>query len=206
MNYYLDFDNTLYETAKLTSLMIAAIGKKIGELTGKDIETVTQYAKDNFNSTLDNIFTHAEKMGKKYEVDPITVVDAVKAVIDNGSEIVFEDAIRFLERLKEKGHKIFVLTYIQKTNQEYQLKKLMGSGIMKYFDGIIVTAEYKFLLDLDYTNGIFIDDDPRDLNGLFEKNPKKVIRIRKENNKRSKIDIDNKEIEEYVSFDDIIVE
>ncbi len=206
MNYYLDFDNTLYETAKLTSLMIAAIGKKIGELTGKDIETVTQDAKDNFNSTLDNIFTHAEKMGKKYEVDPISVVDAVKAVIDNGSEIVFEDAVRFLERLKEKGHKIFVLTYIPKTNQEYQLKKLMGSGIMKYFDGIIVTAEYKFLLDLDYTNGIFIDDDPRDLNGLFEKNPKKVIRIRKENNKRSKIDIDNKEIEEYVSFDDIVVE
>lgn len=206
MNYYIDFDNTLYETAKLTSLMIAAIGKKIGELTGKDIETVTQYAKDNFNSTLDNIFTHAEKMGKKYEVDPITVVDAVKAVIDNGSEIVFEDAVRFLERLKEKGHKIFVLTYIPKTNQEYQLKKLMGSGIMKYFDGIIVTAEYKFLLDLDYTNGIFIDDDPRDLNGLYEKNPIKVIRIRKPNNKRSKIDIDNKEIEEYVSFDDIIVE
>ena len=206
MNYYLDFDNTLYETAKLTSLMIAAIGKKIGELTGKDIETVTQDAKDNFNSTLDNIFTHAEKMGKKYEVDPISVVDAVKAVIDNGSEIVFEDAVRFLERLKEKGHKIFVLTYIPKTNQEYQLKKLMGSGIMKYFDGIIVTAEYKFLLDLDYTNGIFIDDDPRDLNGLFEKNPKKVIRIRKENNKRSKIEIDNKEIEEYVSFDDIVVE
>ena len=205
MNYYLDFDNTLYETAKLTSLMIAAIGKKIGELTGKDIETVTQDAKDNFNSTLDNIFTHAEKMGKKYEVDPISVVDAVKAVIDNGSEIVFEDAVRFLERLKEKGHKIFVLTYIPKTNQEYQLKKLMGSGIMKYFDGIIVTAEYKFLLDLDYTNGIFIDDDPRDLNGLYEKNPIKVIRIRKPNNKRSKIDIDNKDIEEFVSFDDIEV-
>ena len=205
MNYYLDFDNTLYETAKLTSLMIAAIGKKIGELTGKDIETVTQDAKDNFNSTLDNIFTHAEKMGKKYEVDPISVVDAVKAVIDNGSEIVFEDAVRFLERLKEKGHKIFVLTYIPKTNQEYQLKKLMGSGIMKYFDGIIVTAEYKFLLDLDYTNGIFIDDDPRDLNGLYEKNPIKVIRIRKPNNKRSKIDIDNKDIEEFVSFDDINV-
>ena len=203
MNYYIDFDNTLYETAKLTSLMIAAIGNKIGELTGNDSEPIIQDAKDNFNSTLDNIFTHAEKMGKKYNVDESAVVDAVKSVIDNGKEIVFEDAIRFLERLKENGHKIFVLTYIPKKNQEYQLKKLMGSGIMGYFDGIIVTAEYKFLLDIDYTNGIFIDDDPRDLNGLFEKNPIKVIRIRKPNNKRSKIDIDNKEIEEYESFDDI---
>lgn len=206
MNYYIDFDNTLYETAKLTSLMISAIGNKIGELTQSDAEPIIQDAKDNFNSTLDNIFTHAEKMGKKYAVDSNAVVNAVNSVVDNGNKIVFEDAIRFLERLKEKGHKIFVLTYIPKTNQEYQLKKLMGSGIMKYFDGIIVTAEYKFLLDIDYTNGIFIDDDPRDLNGLFEKNPIKVIRIRKPNNKRSKIDIDNKEIEEYESFDDIEVE
>ena len=206
MNYYIDFDNTLYETAKLTSLMITAIGNKIGELTGREAESIIQDAKENFNSTLDNIFTHAEKMGIKYNVDEKAVVDAVKSVVDNGKEIVFEDAIRFLEKLKEKGHKIFILTYIPKTNQEYQLKKLMGSGITGYFDGIIVTAEYKFLLDIDYTNGIFIDDDPRDLNGLFEKNPIKVIRIRKPNNKRSKIDIDNKEIEEYESFDDIIIE
>ena len=203
MNYYIDFDNTLYETAKLTTLMIAAIGNKIGELAELEKEPIIQDAKDNFNSTLDNIFTHAEKMGKKYNVDSEAVVNAVKNVIDNGKEIVFEDAIRFLERLKENGHKIFILTYIPQTNQEYQLKKLMGSGITSYFDGIIITAQYKFLLDLDYTNGIFIDDDPRDLNGLFEKNPIKVIRIRKPNNKRSKIDIDNKEIEEYESFDDI---
>ena len=205
MNYYIDFDNTLYETAKLTTLMIAAIGNKIGELAGLEKEPIIQDAKDNFNSTLDNIFTHAEKMGKKYNVDSESVVNAVKSVIDNGKEIVFEDAIRFLERLKEKGHKIFILTYIPQTNQEYQLKKLMGSGITSYFDGIIITAQYKFLLDLDYTNGIFIDDDPRDLNGLYEKNPIKVIRIRKPNNKRSKIDIDNKDIEEFESFDDIEV-
>lgn len=206
MNYYIDFDNTLYETAKLTSLMLEAIGNKIGELSFQEPENIIQDAKDNFNSTIDNIFTHAAKMGKKYNVDEKAVVDSVKAVVDNGKEIVFEDAIRFLERLKEKGHKIFVLTYIPQSNQEYQFKKLMGSGIMNYFDGIIVTAQYKFLLDLDYANGIFIDDDPRDLNGLFEKNPIKVIRIRKPNNKRSKIDIDNKDIKEYESFDDIIVE
>ena len=145
-------------------------------------------------------------MGKKYNVDSKLVVNAVNDVLSNGNEIVFEDAIRFLERLKEKGHKIHILTYVQPINMEYQLKKLMGSGIANYFDGIIITSKYKFLLDLDYTNGIFIDDDPRDLNGLFEKNPIKVIRIRKENNKRSKIDIDNKEIEEFVSFDDIVVE
>lgn len=86
------------------------------------------------------------------------------------------------------------------------MKKLLGSGLMQYFDGIIITSEYKFLLDLKYENGIFIDDDPRDLNGLFEKNAIQVIRIRKPNNKRSKIDINNSQIKEYESFDDIAVE
>lgn len=206
MNYYLDFDNTLYETSKLTSLMITAIGNELGNLTGLEKEIIIQEVKDNFNSTLDNIFTHAEKMSQKYNVNSESVVNAVEEILDNGKEIVFDDAIRFLERLKEKGHKIFVLTYVPQKNQEYQMKKIMGSGIASYFDEIIITTKYKFLLDLDYSNGIFIDDDPRDLNGLFEKNPIKVIRIRKPSNKRSKIDIDNKQIEEYVSFDDIVLE
>ena len=206
MNYYIDFDNTLYETAKLTTLMINAIGNIISELTGLEKEDIIQDAKDNFNSTIDNIFTHAEKMAQKYNVDAFAVVNAVNYVLENGNDIVFSDAINFLERLKEKGHKIHILTYVQPINMEYQLKKIMGSGIANYFDGITITSKYKFLLDMDYANGIFIDDDPRDLKGLFEKNPIKVIRIRKESNKRSKIDIENKEIEEYISFDDIVIE
>ena len=45
MTYYIDFDNTLFDTAKLTTLMIGAIGNKISELTGKNLEEVTQDAK-----------------------------------------------------------------------------------------------------------------------------------------------------------------
>lgn len=205
MNYYIDFDNTLYETAKLTKCMLEAICKTVSECVDKSYEEMDIYVKENFNSTNDNIFTFARETGTKFGVNPDLVENSVKAVVDNGNHIVFEDAERFLARLKEKGHEVHILTYIPKTNQEYQMKKLLGSGLMKYFDTITITSKYKFLLDMDYTNGIFIDDDPRDLNGLYEKNPIKVIRIRKPNNKRSKIDIDNKDIEEFVSFDDIEV-
>ena len=205
MNYYIDFDNTLYETAKLTTYMLKAICDTVVEKRGIAYEEIDSYVKENFNSTKDNIFTFAKETGVKFEIDPIEVDNNVKAVVDNGNDIVFEDAERFLARLKENGHEVHILTYISKTNQEYQMKKLLGSGLMKYFDTITITSKYKFLLDMDYTQGIFIDDDPRDLNGLYEKNPIKVIRIRKPNNKRSKIDIDNKDIEEFVSFDDINV-
>lgn len=203
MNYYLDFDNTLYETAKLTSLMLEALSDKISSEAGKDFNEILSDVKKNFNSTIDNIFTYSEKMSKKYEINPLETVERVNSVIENGEDIVFEDARRFLEKLKEKGDKCFILTFTSKSNEEYQMKKILGSGIAKYFDGIIITTEYKFLLDIKYENGIFIDDDPRDLNGLFQSKAQKVIRIRKENNKRSKIDIDNPEIEEYKSFDDI---
>ena len=205
MNYYIDFDNTLYETAKLTTYMLKAICDTVVEKRGIAYEEIDSYVKENFNSTKDNIFTFAKETGVKFEIDPIEVENNVKVVVDNGNDIVFEDAERFLARLKENGHEVHILTYIPKTNQEYQMKKLLGSGLMKYFDTITITSKYKFLLDMDYTQGIFIDDDPRDLNGLYEKNPIKVIRIRKPNNKRSKIDIDNKDIEEFESFDDINV-
>lgn len=203
MNYYIDFDNTLYETAKLTTYMLKAICDTVVEKRGIAYEEIDSYVKENFNSTKDNIFTFAKETGVKFEIDPIEVENNVKSVVDNGNDIVFEDAERFLAKLKENGHEVHILTYIPKTNQEYQMKKLLGSGLMKYFDTITITSKYKFLLDMDYTQGIFIDDDPRDLNGLYEKNPIKVIRIRKPNNKRSKIDIDNKDIEEFESFDDI---
>ena len=56
---------------------------------------------------------------------------------------------------------------------------------------------------MDYKKGIFVDDNPRDIKGLYEKSPIKVIRIKKKSNKYSKVDIDIKDIEEYESFDDI---
>lgn len=205
MNYYLDFDNTLYETARLTTAMLAAITESVAEETGLKPELIGDYVSKNFASTTDNIFKYAEKIAIKYGIDATEIKDAVKDVIDNGEGFVFEDAKRFLERLKENGHKLFVLTYTAKGNQAYQLRKILGSGLYEHFDGIITTTELKYTIGIDYRNGIFIDDDPRDLNGLFSRGAKKVIRIKKPSNRRSKLKLENPQIEEYESFDNIKV-
>jgi len=206
MNYYIDFDSTLYETAKLTELMLKAIGKKIGELAKLDAEPLIKDAIDNFKSSTDNIFTHAENMGEKYNVDKCAVVSAVKAVLNNGKEIVYEDTVRFLKKLKEKGHRIYMLTFIYPGNQEYQMQKILGSELAQYFDVLIITTERKYSLDIDYENGIFIDDNPKDLTGLYERKPLRLIRMRRPNNKRSNIEMDIKEIEEVASFDEINID
>lgn len=199
MNYYIDFDNTVYETAQLTQMLLETITTKVEEVSKRSSSKI----KNNFNSTIDNIFDYARKVAIEYNIETEKLLRAVREVIDNGEEFVFEDAKRFLEKLKERGDKAYVLTYVAKGNQEYQMRKLIGSGLIKYFEGTIITTKYKFLLDLNYRNGIFIDDDPRDLNGLFEHGAKKVIRIRKPSNRRSRIEINNPKIEEYISFDDI---
>lgn len=203
MNYYIDFDNTLYETAKLTNKMLTNITDVISLKTGEKYESIFEYVKNNFDSTNDNIFTYGQKLAEKYGVDNEDIANAINNAINKGKDYIFPDARMFLIKLKELGHKVYILTYLPKTNQEYQMKKINGSGIAKFFDGIIMTTEYKFNLDINYEKGIFIDDDPRDLNGLLEKNPIRVIRIRKENNKRSKIDMNNPLIEEYKDFGDI---
>lgn len=203
MHYYIDFDNTLYETAKLTELMLDEVVNSISTKCKKEKEEI-EFIKDEFNSTKDNIYSFVKKMAKKFNIDAESVLQDVDKVIANSRELTFKDAERFVKKLKEKGNRLTILTYIpDKSNEEYQIKKIKGSGIDKYFDDIIITSEYKFTLDLEYKKSIFIDDDPRDLKGLYEKKPIKVIRIRKKNNKRSLIDIDNKDIEEYKSFDDI---
>lgn len=203
MNYYIDFDNTLYETANLTKKMIGAVANLISSNKSLDYNTVLENITPKFNSSVDNIFSFAEKMANDYGVSKEEAVNNVNEAINNGKDLVFPDAEKFLADRKQNGDKLIILTYVADGNQEYQLQKIMGSGIAKYFEQIIITTKYKFELDLNYENGIFIDDDPRDLNGLYEKNPIKVIRIRKENNKRSKIDIENKNIKEYKSFEDI---
>lgn len=169
MNYYIDFDNTLYETANLTKKMIGAVANLIANNKKLEYNNVLEDITPKFNSSVDNIFSFAEKMANSYDTDAKSAIDSVNEVINSGADLVFADAKKFLEAKKKSGDKLIILTYVADGNQEYQLQKIMGSGIAKYFEQIIITTKYKFELDLNYENGIFIDDDPRDLNGLYEK-------------------------------------
>ena len=207
MNIYIDFDNTLYETSRLTEEMIAAMsGAILSEKKSNNYEEILNDIKNNFNSTSGNIFEYVKQASSKHNVDKEEVLEAVDKVLLNGRKFVFPDAIVFLEKIKSMGDKIYLLTYIPKSNQEYQMKKIVGSGISGFFDGIIITTENKFELELDYEKGIFIDDDAINLTGLYKKNSYKVIRIRRPNNRHYNEEVNIKDIKEYESFDKIDID
>ena len=202
MNYYIDFDSTIYNTRSLVTRMINSLVDTIYSKKNLDKQSLLQEIQSLFNNGNKHIYEVAKELSNTYNVESNLLITNLNNVISNGSDLVFEDSIPFLLRLKNQNNNIFLLTYSNK-DIEYQTLKILGSGLCKYFDAVYITSKPKYELDIDYSNGIFIDDNPEDLQGLYLKNAKRIIRMRREQNSYSKQDISNIDIEEYNNLEQI---
>ena len=206
MNYYLDFDNTLYETSRLSNDMLKGLAYEISKKTSVSENDIFDELKSMFNrENIYNIYKLAKYFAKKYNIEESILIDKVEDIILDGKKYVYDDVISFLKELKEKNHIINVLTYVAKEDLSYQLTKIKGSGLSEYFDNIIISSSLKFNLDLKYEEGIFFDDSPKDLLGLASRNPKILVRVRRENNKYSKQELDIKNLIECKTLKDYIL-
>lgn len=206
MNYYLDFDNTLYETSRLSNDMLKGLAYEISKKTSISENDIFDELKSMFNrENIYNIYKLAKFFAKKYNIEESILLDKVEDIILDGKKYVYDDVISFLKELKEKNHIINVLTYVAKEDLSYQLTKIKGSGLSEYFDNIIISSSLKFNLDLKYEEGIFFDDSPKDLLGLASRNPKILVRVRRENNKYSKQELDIKNLVECKTLKDYIL-
>ena len=206
MNYYLDFDNTLYETSRLSNEMLNGLADEISIKTKKNKIDIFDELKSMFNrENIYNIYKLAKYFAKKYNIEESVLIDKVEGIILDGKKYVYNDVISFLKELKEKNNIINVLTYVAKEDLSYQLTKIKGSGLSEYFDNIIISSSLKFNLDLKYEEGIFFDDNPRDLLGLASKNPKILVRVRRDENKHNKQELDIKNLVECKTLKDYIL-
>ena len=205
MDIYLDFDHTLYNPITLTDEMLSAIRAKIVNCTEEKIDEcgLMNELKGMFNREhIYNIFELARYFAKKYSVEEELLVDSVNKVLSNCSKNVFEDVVPFLKSLKEKGYRIFMLTYYE-YGLEYQMAKVTGSKLCDLFDVIITTGDKKFNLTIDYEKSIFVDDNPKDLAGLATRNPYRLIRIRRKEGRYSEKPADIPNLEEVELLTDI---
>ena len=205
--YYIDFDNTLYETGRLTKDILMEFTNVISKKKKLDADKILEDLTKSFNSTVDNFETFAFMLSSKYQIDySIFQSHIQKIIIVQGKNYVFPDAFQFLKKLKENHQSVCILTYVaQSKNLHQQSLKLAGSGLLPYITEIYNTTRYKFELEIDYKNGIFIDDSPRDLEGLYKSGARKLIRIKKPNNQKrtsKKLNLPI-EIQTFESFDDI---
>ena len=197
MNYYLDFDYTLFDTYSFREELY-----KILEINGLD-KTEIPLTKEttNNNQKLLNIKQIFEKLSKEKNIPLENFLNPLEKLYERGQEYLYTDTIEFLEYLKSKGHKLHIITWGQK---EYQEEKIKISKIDRYLDEIIYAEKLKYELDnIDYTNGIFIDDSVRDLEGLYNKNPKQLFRIKRKNGKNSNKELNIKEILEFNSLKEL---
>lgn len=205
MNYYIDFDNTLYNTPLLTNRMLNSIANSIKEKTNLNFDDLYKECKSMFNKdNIYNIFDLAKYFSNKYNLECSSFINNLNNIILSASDLVYNDATPFLNKIKEKKHKLYLLTYC-KDSLEYQSLKVAGSKLSDFFDTLYITSTPKYNLDINYTNGIFIDDNPDDLLGLYNNNPKQLIRLRRKENKYSIQNLENSNIQEFSTLNDIII-
>ena len=193
MTYYIDFDNTLFNTVEFYNDM-CLIMEKFG---------ITDLMINEYENTIDPRLFNPLKLVdyciKKYQINK-RVLEKVKLFFKNANNYLYNDSYDFLIKIKEKGHRLVLLTY---GDYEYQNFKIINSGLIKYFDEVIITEYDKDTLELDFNNSIFVDDNPKVIRELLSKNPFKVIRIKRPNNKYSKEIINNSLVEEFINLNNI---
>lgn len=190
MNFFIDFDHTLYNTPLLTNDMLNALAAYICQTTNKNQENIFQLLKDKFKRGTNNIYDIyklIEYFGNEYKYDINTATEIVNKVISNGQSYLFEDSIPFLKSLKKDNHKIYILSYNE--NEVYfQAIKIAGSGLLTYVDGVFPTTSIKGDIPFDFSKCIFIDDKPKDLISIYNNKPYKIFRIRRKNDTYSEIE------------------
>lgn len=173
---YIDFDHTMYDTDKL----FLDFKKKCLEYN-IDEDTI----QNAINDSTTKLFNYRKVLDKIYEKIPFDkkLYDDIQDILNKGNNYVFEDVYEALGILKEKGYYLIILTYGDK---EFQLSKIDPINLSEYFDEIIVTEEDKGCLSLDYKNSIFMDDKPHEIESIYKKGPKDIIRINRDGSKYSK--------------------
>ena len=160
-----------------------------------------------------NIYELAKVFTKMFECDYNCIIKRIDSIIEEGKKYLYDDSIEFLKNLKCHGFEIYILSH-DATDLQFQNKKIKCSGIFHedLINAMILTKKSKASLTeeslkdcnityidcpsnkhidikkIDYENGFFIDDRPKDLinlaNRAYEKNKEyktiKVFRIRRE--------------------------
>lgn len=204
--WYIDFDSTLYNTTKLTTDMLNSLAQQLHQMSNIPEDEALSELKANFNrERIYNIYKLCKFFELKYLLPVGSLEQIVNNILANGSKYLYDDSKDFLNQLHNNGDSVQLLTAAAgRENVSYQLAKVQGSSIADLFDNTIITAVPKYTLDLNYEKGIFVDDNPQDLQGLWKSGAQKVLRIKRPDNKYSRVSLDNSEIMEYTSLSEIL--
>ncbi|MBR4110456.1 MAG: HAD family hydrolase [Clostridia bacterium] len=194
MNFYLDFDYTLFNTYEFRNELY-----KILESNNCNRDALKLTIEEG-NHKLINIREKFKELSKRKNIPIENFIKPLEELYNNCEKYIYDDSIEFLKYLKQQNHKLYILTWGEK---EYQKEKVKASKLEKYVDEVIYTEKLKYNLEIQYKEGIFIDDSVRDLKGLHAKKAKNVFRIKRVNGKNSHKELNIEEIKEFTSLKEL---
>ena len=196
MNYYLDFDYTLFDTHTFREELYNILEKNGFD---KSYLSMTPELKTNGQKLL-NIKELFKILATMRDIPIENFLNPLEELYSKCNEFVYDDSIEFLKYLRKKGQNIYILSWGEKV---FQKEKIFASKLNEYIDDIIYAEQLKYTLDINYEDGIFIDDSVRDLEGLYNQNAKMVFRIKRPNGKNSNEELNIKEILEFNSLKEL---
>lgn len=197
---YIDFDGTLYKTSELKLLIVKEIASEIEKELNASLDEIHKDVSDCFkNRHKTSVFDFARQMAKKYNVDEEKIVKRIEDLLNNGSKFLYGDSIKFIKNLKDNDYEVYILTFSRAYDNDFQMLKLIGSGINEFIDGVFICSKDKGELNLDYKNGIFVDDNPAQLTSLFKTgvSEDRLYRVVRKNEKYSLVEITEFSPKEY---------
>lgn len=206
---YIDFDSTLYDTNKIRFAFKDGLSSEICKFQKDAIKAEIE---DEIQAFIDKNFVKdyyelCVELEKKYNLQHNQLKRVIDNILANGEKNLYDDSIEFLKSLELKGYEINILTYTKKFGYNYQVTKILGSKILPFIDNLIICTRSKEGLKLDYENGVFIDDSPACLEGLYSVGVKgnRLVRMRRVGAGYSNLEvkINKKEYVEIASFNEI---
>lgn len=183
MNYYIDFDNTIFDTVSFHDDLVKILLKN-----NVSKEYIDNYYKDHGVNPLDLVKS----------LNNNRINELVEKLFKKAHKYLYKDAIKFLKNKSFNNYILYTYGYL-----DYQNKKIDNCDIKKYFDEIIITDNNKTELDIDYKNGIFFDDNVDVIKELLKKDVYKIYRVKRNNNVHSETKLSNNKVIDIYNMNEI---
>lgn len=194
MNIYIDFDGTLFDTDKYTKDFINVLGDY-----GINIDLFYKIKESIFNdNNLFNANIMVDYIVNEYNID-CDIKNMVNKLLDGS--YVYSDVIECLNTLINNGFQLYLLTY---GDTNFQNIKIKAANLSSFFNEIIITEKDKSKLNIEYSNSIFIDNNPMEIKKFCDVGAKKVIRIKRASDKYTEIECNNLNVDECTDFYQIV--
>jgi len=150
MNWYIDFDHTLYDTDQLINDMIRVITDNICMLNNTLNTYDVSLEVSNILNThkIHNLHSFSNLFSKKYKINSSILEKELYNLISNGSKNVFPDVLDFLKKIKKQDN-IYILSY-NNYDLTYQMSKILGSGLCNLVDGLFIVKNKKYNVNINY--------------------------------------------------------